>query len=169
MEGERFSCVSVRAFSTRGCDNTRVNHIYIIFTVHTTIRARRRVSSGGQKARGHDGLVPSPPIHEGRENSWVTVGCGLKQSIKLNLFKPTILSTYPPLIHTNNSIVGVEKERRILIGPWWPAKAGPVTGTMIPRGILAPCRRTLGSEPHRYAIAWPDKLGEWPDGVSRFK
>ena len=24
--------------------------------------------------------------------------------------------------------VGVGKERRILVGPWWPAKAAPVTG-----------------------------------------
>ena len=32
----------------------------------------------------------------------------------------------------------------------------------LPWGLLALCRRTLGSECHRYAIAWPDKLGTGP-------
>ena len=29
------------------------------------------------------------------------------------------------------TIMGVGKERRTLIGPWWPAKAAPVTGTAL--------------------------------------
>ena len=33
------------------------------------------------------------------------------------------------------------------------------------RALLALCRRTLGSERHRYAIAWPDKLGNDPMAV----
>ena len=32
----------------------------------------------------------------------------------------------------------------------------------LPWGLLALCRRTLGSERHREAIAWPDKLGTAP-------
>ena len=32
----------------------------------------------------------------------------------------------------------------------------------LPWGLLALCQRTLGSERHRYAIAWPDKLGTDP-------
>ena len=32
----------------------------------------------------------------------------------------------------------------------------------LPWGLLALCRRTLGSERYRYAIAWPDKLGTDP-------
>ena len=40
-------------------------------------------------------------------------------------------------------------------------KAAPVTGTL-PWGLLTLCRQTLGSERHRYTIAWPDKLGTDP-------
>ena len=32
------------------------------------------------------------------------------------------------------------------------------TRSKLPWGLLAPCRRTFGSERHRYAIAWPYKL-----------
>ena len=32
----------------------------------------------------------------------------------------------------------------------------------LPWGLLALCRRTLGSERRRYEIAWPDKLGTDP-------
>ena len=32
----------------------------------------------------------------------------------------------------------------------------------LPWGLLALCQRTLGSERHRYATAWPDKLGTDP-------
>ena len=39
--------------------------------------------------------------------------------------------------------------------------AAPVTGTTL-RGLLALCRRALGSERHRYAFARPDKLGTDP-------
>ena len=36
------------------------------------------------------------------------------------------------------------------------------TRSELPWGLLALCRRTLGSERHRYAIAWPDELGADP-------
>ena len=48
-----------------------------------------------------------------------------------------------------------------------PEKAAPVTSTTW--GLLAEWRWTLGNERHRYAIAWPDKLGTEPmavDGIS---
>ena len=51
-------------------------------------------------------------------------------------------------LHTNS---GCGKKRRILIGPWWPAKVAPCQGSTrlkLPRGLLALCRRTLGSERH---------------------
>ena len=58
-------------------------------------------------------------------------------------------------------ISGCRKQRRIFIGPWWPAKPA-----IVRKGSLAPCRRTLGSERHRYAIAWPEKLGTDPMAYS---
>ena len=39
----------------------------------------------------------------------------------------------------------------------------------LPRGLLSLCRRTLGSERHRYAVAWPDKLGTDPIAYARYK
>ena len=34
--------------------------------------------------------------------------------------------------------------------------------------LLAPCQRALSSKRHRYAIAWPDKLGTDPMAYGRF-
>ena len=34
--------------------------------------------------------------------------------------------------------------------------------------FTGPCRRTLGSERHRHAIAWPDKLGTDPMAYGGF-
>ena len=42
------------------------------------------------------------------------------------------------------------------------------TRSELPWGLLALCRRTLGSERHRYAIAWPDKLGTDPMAYGGF-
>ena len=42
------------------------------------------------------------------------------------------------------------------------------TRSELPSGLLALCRRTLGSERHRYAIAWPDKLGTDPMAYGGF-
>ena len=36
------------------------------------------------------------------------------------------------------SILGVGKERRALIGLWWPAKAAPLTGTTLSTAGLVP-------------------------------
>ena len=36
------------------------------------------------------------------------------------------------------------------------------TRSELPWGLLALCRRTLGSERRRYTVAWPDKLGTDP-------
>ena len=36
------------------------------------------------------------------------------------------------------SILGVGKERRVLIGSWWPAKAAPLTGTTLSTAGLVP-------------------------------
>ena len=53
------------------------------------------------------------------------------------------------------------KERRIFIGLWWPARQHMLL--KLPRGLLlALCRRTLGRERHRYAIAWLNTLGTDP-------
>ena len=46
-------------------------------------------------------------------------------------------------------------------GPWWNLKR-QYPFLKLPWGLLALCRRTLGIERHRYAIAWPDKLGTDP-------
>ena len=43
------------------------------------------------------------------------------------------------------------------------------TRSELPRGLLAPCRRTLGIERHRYAIAGPDKLGTDPMACGDYK
>ena len=43
------------------------------------------------------------------------------------------------------------------------------TRSELPWGLLALCRRTLGSERHRYAIARPDKLGTDPMAYGDFK
>ena len=53
---------------------------------------------------------------------------------------------------------GCGKERRILIGR-----------LELLRGLLALCRRTLGSERHRYAIVRPDKLGTDPMAYGGFQ
>ena len=42
------------------------------------------------------------------------------------------------------------------------------TRSELPWGLLALYRRTLGSERHRYAIAWPDKLGTYPMAYGGF-
>ena len=42
------------------------------------------------------------------------------------------------------------------------------TRSELPWGLPALCRRTLGSERHRYAVAWPDKLGTDPMAYGGF-
>ena len=39
------------------------------------------------------------------------------------------------------------------------SKAALVNGTKLPGGLLAQCRRTLGSERHRQEVARPHQLG----------
>ena len=64
-------------------------------------------------------------------------------------------------------IVGVEKERHTLIGPWSAAKAAPVTATTL--RTAGPVRQTLGSERHRYEFACPDEFGTDPMAFGSIK
>ena len=59
-------------------------------------------------------------------------------------------------------IVGVGKERHTInwLVPDELQRQHPLLE--LPWELLALCRRTLGSERHRYAIPWPDKLGTDP-------
>ena len=57
-------------------------------------------------------------------------------------------------------VVGVGKERRIKIGPWWWNLKRQNPLVQLPWGLLALCRRTLGTERHRFGTAWPEKLGK---------
>ena len=55
---------------------------------------------------------------------------------------------YP--LHTIDSIEGEEKERRTTAVSNWSVV---IPEKELPCGLLGLCRRTLGSERHRYAIA----------------
>ena len=58
-------------------------------------------------------------------------------------------------------------------GRWDPARVlkaiyglmtrvAPISYGTVTSGLLLPCRRTLGSERHQYAVACPDRLGSDP-------
>ena len=78
-----------------------------------------------------------------------------------------------PIAHGNCTNGGYGKERRTQIGPQgylnrsaYLNRSHPLL--KLPWGLLALCRWTLGGERHRYAIAWPNKLGTDPvaiDGI----
>ena len=71
----------------------------------------------------------------------------------------SIFSTYP--LHTNIVGVGKRGAYELLHGDL-PTQHS--FGT-----IMAVCRRTLGIGRHRYAFAWPDKLGTDPMAYGGFK
>ena len=58
-------------------------------------------------------------------------------------------------------VVGVGKDGRKVIGPWGYLNR-KLPFIELPLRLLALCRPILGSERHRYAIAWLDKLGTSP-------
>ena len=64
-------------------------------------------------------------------------------------------------LHANNRGCG-KKEVHIDWSMVRSAKAALVNGTKLPRGLLAQCRRTFGSERHRHEVTRPDKLGTDP-------
>ena len=73
-----------------------------------------------------------------------------------NLFTLPIVSTYS--LHTNKWVW--EKRGAYYLVHGDLQRQHPF-GTL-PWGLLALCRRTLGSKRRRYAIAWPNKLGTDP-------
>ena len=64
------------------------------------------------------------------------------------------------------SIRGSEREAHI---SWPMVTCQGSARSELPWGLLALCWRALGSERHRYALAWPDELGTDPMAYGGFK
>ena len=115
-----------------------------------------------QEARGesnHSNAEHQKPINTRDDVFWSVHHYG---GFLPGITQPSILpvSQMSTLYH----LVGVGKERRTKFGPrWYLKRQHPLLE--LPLGLLALCRWTLGSERHRYVIAWPDKLGTNPTAV----
>ena len=80
------------------------------------------------------------------KNKTETMYCSTSSNILVIIY--CSVGTFNISLHTNS---GYGKERRILIGLLVTCQGS--TRSELPWGLLAPCRRTLGSERHRYAVA----------------
>ena len=65
-----------------------------------------------------------------------------------------ILYFVPGNLYVAIPIVGVEKERRTLIGPWWPAKAASVTGTTLTTTGFVPADSRQWTPSVRNCVTW---------------